>query len=76
MGDDSGDLEDTLQHQRDPSVTDVTYVALLLLDWTVRGPWRDPQSFGFPLTPMYGDAALIGRIELPGIGRLDSCIGA
>ena len=48
----------------------LTYVAVLLLDWTVRGPWRDPQSFGFPLTPMYGDAALIGRIELPGIGRL------
>ena len=26
----------------------LTYVAVLLLDWTVRGPWRDPQSFGFP----------------------------
>ena len=48
----------------------LTYVAILLIDWTVRGPWRDPMSFGFPLTPMYADAALISRVELPGIGRL------
>jgi len=26
----------------------LTYVAGLLLDWLVRGPWRDPMSFGFP----------------------------
>jgi len=48
----------------------LTYVAALLLDWVVRGPWRDPQSFGFPLTKLYVDAALIQRIELPGIGTL------
>ncbi len=48
----------------------LTYVAVLLIDWTVRGPWRDPMSFGFPLTPMYADAALIGKVELPGVGRL------
>ena len=24
----------------------LTYVAALLIDWTVRGPWRDPMSFG------------------------------
>ena len=48
----------------------LTYVAALLLDWTVRGPWRDPMSFGFPLTPIYADAALISRIDLPIIGRL------
>ncbi|MDA9930845.1 ABC transporter permease [Alphaproteobacteria bacterium] len=48
----------------------LTYVALLLLDWTVRGPWRDPQSMGFPLTRMYEDAALISRISIPGIGHL------
>ena len=48
----------------------LTYVAVLLIDWTVRGPWRDPMSFGFPLTPMYADAALINKVELPGIGRL------
>ena len=48
----------------------LTYVAVLFIDWTVRGPWRDPMSFGFPLTPMYADAAVISRVELPGIGRL------
>ena len=48
----------------------LTYVAVLLIDWTVRGPWRDPMSFGFPLTPMYPDAGMIARVDLPGIGRL------
>ena len=28
----------------------LTYVAALFIDWLVRGPWRDPMSFGFPLT--------------------------
>jgi len=48
----------------------LTYVAALFIDWLVRGPWRDPQSFGFPLTRSYGDAALIHRVDLPGIGTL------
>ena len=48
----------------------LTYVAALFIDWLVRGPWRDPQSFGFPLTKSYEDAALIGLIDLPGIGTL------
>lgn len=48
----------------------LTYVAALFIDWLVRGPWRDPQSFGFPLTKSYGDAALVHRIDVPGIGTL------
>ena len=48
----------------------LTYVAALFIDWIVRGPWRDPQSFGFPLTKSYDEAALIQRIDLPGIGTL------
>ena len=48
----------------------LTYVASLLIDWLVRGPWRDPMSFGFPLTPLYADAALIPPIILPYIGRI------
>jgi simple sugar transport system permease protein len=48
----------------------LTYVAALFIDWLVRGPWRDPQSFGFPLTKSYGDAALIQRVELLGIGTI------
>jgi len=48
----------------------LTYVAALFIDWLVRGPWRDPQSFGFPLTKSYEEAALIVRVDLPGIGTL------
>ena len=48
----------------------LTYVAALLIDWIVRGPWRDPMSFGFPLTPYYPDAGLISAMHLPFIGRL------
>ena len=32
----------------------LTYVAALFIDWLVRGPWRDPKSFGFPLTKSFG----------------------
>ena len=48
----------------------LTYVAALLIDWLVRGPWRDPMSFGFPLTSLYADAALIPPLLLPSIGRV------
>ena len=48
----------------------LTYVASLLIDWLVRGPWRDPMSFGFPLTPLYADAALIPPMILPVVGRI------
>ena len=48
----------------------LTYVAALFIDWLVRGPWRDPQSFGFPLTKSYNEAALIQRVDVPGIGTL------
>jgi ABC-type uncharacterized transport system permease subunit len=48
----------------------LTYVAALFIDWLVRGPWRDPQSFGFPLTKSYDEAALIQRIDLPEVGTL------
>ena len=48
----------------------LTYVAALFIDWIVRGPWRDPKSFGFPLTKSYDEAALIQRIDLPGVGTL------
>jgi len=48
----------------------LTYVAALFIDWLVRGPWRDPQSFGFPLTKSYDEAALIQRVDVPGFGTL------
>lgn len=31
----------------------LNYVALLLLDYLVFGPWRDPQGFNFPGTPIF-----------------------
>lgn len=46
----------------------LTYVAALFIDLMVRGPLRDPMAFGFPLTPMYPDAALISRMPIPGLG--------
>ena len=47
----------------------LVYIAQLLLDWVVRGPWKDPQGYNFPksvafegwhLLPMWGD----GRMHL------------
>ena len=30
-------------------------IALRLLQWLIHGPWKDPDSFNFPLTPMLPD---------------------
>ena len=47
----------------------LVYIAQLLLDWVVRGPWKDPNGYNFPksvafdgwhLVPMFGD----GRVHL------------
>ena len=50
----------------------LVYVAQLLLDWLVRGPWRDPKGYNFPqsvpfegwqLLPVLGDSRVhIGAI--------------
>ncbi len=50
----------------------LVYVAQYILDWFVRGPWRDPKGFNFPksvdfegwqLLPTYGDGRMhIGAI--------------
>ena len=37
----------------------LTYVAALLLDWLVRGPWADPLGRGFPKTAAFPDGALM-----------------
>jgi simple sugar transport system permease protein len=37
----------------------LTYVAALLLDWLVRGPFRDPLSFGFPRSPDLPEAVTL-----------------
>lgn len=37
----------------------LVYVALLFLDWLVRGPWRNPQGFGFPGSREFTDWAVM-----------------
>mgnify|MGYP000010114294 FL=1 len=48
----------------------LVYVAMLFIDFIVRGPLRDPMSFGFPLSKPYPEGALINKIPFPGIGFL------
>ena len=40
----------------------LNYVGILLLDYLVYGPWKDPASFGFPVSPVFSSGASIGRI--------------
>lgn len=48
----------------------LVYVAELLLDWLVRGPWRDPQGFNMPVTVSFEPEAIVplmlegGRLNL------------
>jgi simple sugar transport system permease protein len=37
----------------------LVYVAELLLDWLVRGPWRDPQGFNMPVTVTFEPGAVV-----------------
>ncbi|MHA7772818.1 ABC transporter permease [Roseibium sp. M-1] len=40
----------------------LVYVASLLLDYLVRGPWRDPGGYNFPESRIFSDAATLGSI--------------
>ena len=40
----------------------LTYVALLLLDYLVRGPWKDPEGFNFPESRLFHDFAIAPSI--------------
>jgi simple sugar transport system permease protein len=42
------------------------YIGILLLQYMVYGPWKDPASFGFPMTPMFPVAAVFA----PVVGRI------
>jgi general nucleoside transport system permease protein len=44
----------------------LVYVAQLLLDWLVRGPWRDPQGFNFPKSVTFEGWQVLPT--LPGTG--------
>ncbi|MEM7668864.1 MAG: ABC transporter permease [Pseudomonadota bacterium] len=43
----------------------LTYVAALLLDWLVRGPWRDPLGFGFPQSRDFAEAFVMPLLAPP-----------
>ena len=38
------------------------YIGMLLLEYYVYGDWKDPASFGFPMTVMFPDTAIIGSM--------------
>jgi simple sugar transport system permease protein len=46
----------------------LVYVANLLLDWLVRGPWRNPEGYNFPGSVDFSDAATMPILF--GMGRL------
>ncbi|SIO29374.1 ABC transporter permease [Halodesulfovibrio marinisediminis] len=37
------------------------YIGILFLEFLVYGAWKDPASFGFPMTIMFPDTAIIGE---------------
>ena len=37
-------------------------VALRLLQWLIHGPWKDPESRGFPLAPLLADEARLPKL--------------
>ncbi|NLW82714.1 MAG: ABC transporter permease [Desulfovibrionales bacterium] len=40
----------------------LNYVGILVLEYLVYGVWKDPGSFGFPMTSEFVPAAVVGRI--------------
>ncbi|MBG0789611.1 MAG: ABC transporter permease [Desulfovibrionaceae bacterium] len=45
----------------------LNYIAILLLDFLVFDAWKDPASFGFPMTPEFTPGAVIPSIGNSGI---------
>lgn len=41
----------------------LVYIAERILDWTVRGPWRDPNGLNHPESRQFGEFARIGEIS-------------
>jgi ABC-type uncharacterized transport system permease subunit len=40
----------------------LNYIAILFLQYLVYGVWKDPTSYGFPMTPSFSDNAIVGKI--------------
>jgi simple sugar transport system permease protein len=45
----------------------MNYIAILLLEYLVYGIWKDPASYGFPMTPMFSEQAIVGKIGTSGV---------
>jgi simple sugar transport system permease protein len=45
----------------------LNYIAILFLDYLVYGVWKDPTSFGFPMTSEFPPQAVIGKIGSTGV---------
>ena len=56
----------------------LVYVIQLMLDWLVRGPWRDPKGYNFPKTIAFSGWELLATLPLlpPPIGPLYINLGA
>jgi general nucleoside transport system permease protein len=56
----------------------LVYVVQLVLDWLVRGPWRDPKGYNFPKTISFTDWQTLPSFQLlpPSIGPLYINLGA
>lgn len=56
----------------------LVYVIQLVLDWLVRGPWRDPKGYNFPKTVAFTDWQLLPSFQLipPSIGPVYINLGA
>ena len=39
----------------------MNYIAILLVDYLVYGPWKDPKGFNFPLTAQFADTARLAE---------------
>ncbi|MGW8194956.1 MAG: ABC transporter permease [Desulforhopalus sp.] len=45
----------------------LNYIAILFLEYLVYGVWKDPTSFGFPMTPAFSEQAIVGKISTTSI---------
>ena len=56
----------------------LVYVIQLMLDWLVRGPWRDPQGYNFPKTIAFSGWQTLPTFQLlpPSVGPLYINLGA
>ncbi len=45
----------------------LVYCANLFLDWMVRGPWRSPEGYNFPITVDFHEWAVLNAVDVGGI---------